>query len=263
VIVTPDGATAIYRQRTAEGTNVVVLDIASGQVRPLLIDGEPVSRIRQAAGATGDGRYVAFAKADDWDGTEPVFNQIYLYDLWLTNATLLSRSILGGAANGPSGSPSLSADGRTVVFDSLASDLVANDRNEVSDVFVARLTAADANNDGLEDGWAARFLPPGASADTDSDGDGATNLQEFLAGTDPGSGESVLALELSAPAEGSVELSWNPVYGRTYQVQHRASLAEGQWADLGAPIVAVQSGSVSSALPAAGGAGFYRIVVVP
>jgi Tol biopolymer transport system component len=262
VIVTPDGATAIYRQRTAEGTNVVVLDMASGQVRPLLIEGEPVSRIRQAAGATGDGRYVAFAKADDWDGTEPVFNQIYLYDLWLTNATLLSRSILGGAANGPSGSPSLSADGRTVVFDSLASDLVANDRNEVSDVFVARLTAADANNDGLEDGWAARFLPPGASANTDSDGDGATNLQEFLAGTDPTSAASVFAVDPAWPVAGMVELQWNAVPGRTYQLQNRIPIDDGVWNDFGPPVVAVRS-RASAPAGAFGKTGFYRVVLLP
>jgi hypothetical protein len=263
ILVTPDGSAAIYRQRGAAGTNVVVRNLGSGEVRPLVIGGETVSRIRAPFAATADGRFVVFAKPGDPASIEAGFNQIYLYDLWLTNATLLSGSIGGGEGNGPSASPSISADGRTIVFDSLASDLVAGDRNDASDVFVARLPAIDANNNGLEDGWEARFLPPNTSATADSDNDGASNQQEYMAGTDPASAASVLALESSAPANETVQLSWGAVYGRTYQVQHRASLTDGQWANVGAPMVAVQSGVVTTPAPAAGAAGFYRIVVVP
>ncbi len=42
--------------------------------------------------------------------------------------------------NGSSCNPGISADGRYVAFDSLATNLVAGDTNEVNDVFVAGLT---------------------------------------------------------------------------------------------------------------------------
>jgi hypothetical protein len=45
----------------------------------------------------------------------------------------------GGDANGPSSNPDLSADGRFVVFDSAASNLVAGDTNGAPDVFVRDL----------------------------------------------------------------------------------------------------------------------------
>ncbi len=42
----------------------------------------------------------------------------------------------GSPANGPSGAPSISADGRYVAFSSMATNLVRDDRNDVSDIFV-------------------------------------------------------------------------------------------------------------------------------
>lgn len=48
----------------------------------------------------------------------------------------VTMSILGGGANGVSGAPSISADGRFVAFQSAATNLVPNDTNGVVDVFV-------------------------------------------------------------------------------------------------------------------------------
>ncbi|HXQ20728.1 MAG TPA: hypothetical protein VN812_03580 [Candidatus Acidoferrales bacterium] len=49
---------------------------------------------------------------------------------------LVSLASNGSQGNGPSLSPSLSADGRFVAFQSLASNLVPNDTNNVADIFV-------------------------------------------------------------------------------------------------------------------------------
>lgn len=54
-----------------------------------------------------------------------------------------SEDALGGDPNNYSSRPSISADGRYVAFGSLASDLVVDDGNSVSDVFVRDLVTGD------------------------------------------------------------------------------------------------------------------------
>src|SRR5262249_24481372 len=49
----------------------------------------------------------------------------------------------GGDANGPSGAPVISADGRLVAFTSYASNLVAGDTNHVADIFVRNLVTGN------------------------------------------------------------------------------------------------------------------------
>ena len=87
---------------------------------------------------SGDGRYVAFSSlasnlvAGDTNETCDVFVR--------DRTTQVTRRVSvgpGGAqANGGSGAPSISADGRYVAFYSNASNLVAGDTNETADVFV-------------------------------------------------------------------------------------------------------------------------------
>ena len=82
------------------------------------------------------GRFAAFSTSaalvpEDSNGLA----DIYVRD-FTTGVTLRVSAGAGGAqANGASSQPSLSADGRHLVFTSLASNLVAGDSNGVSDVF--------------------------------------------------------------------------------------------------------------------------------
>ncbi|MBI5773042.1 MAG: hypothetical protein HZA89_04770 [Verrucomicrobia bacterium] len=80
----------------------------------------------------------------------------------------------------------------------------------------------DANFDGLPDDWQSRHWglnPLGwPAAGADSDGDGATNLQEFLAGTSPINRGSALRLDMARTAQG-LWLNWNTEPGNVYQVQ--------------------------------------------
>ncbi|HYD47905.1 MAG TPA: hypothetical protein VEB21_06130 [Terriglobales bacterium] len=66
---------------------------------------------------------------------------VFLRDLDADTTTLVSVAADGGAANGPSLFPSLSADGRLVAFQSQASNLVEGDTNGAADIFVRDLEA--------------------------------------------------------------------------------------------------------------------------
>jgi hypothetical protein len=89
----------------------------------------------------------------------------------------------------------------------------------------------------------------------DSDGDGVSNRDEFLAGTDPNSASSVLKVRLEPTPQG-LFLNWNTQPGLVYQVWESAS-ANSPWNKVGGPRFA--AGSVDSMYLGLGGNGFYRI----
>jgi hypothetical protein len=94
------------------------------------------------------------------------------------------------------------------------------------------------------------------SADGDEDGDGMRNVAEQIAGTDALDGNSRLAASVSR-APGSTTVNWTAVPGRSYKVQHRASLGDGRWDD-------VANGLTSGAFvhdDTGASSGFYRVVV--
>jgi Tol biopolymer transport system component len=80
---------------------------------------------------SGDGRAIAFVAMSDG------LSHIVLADLQSGASRIITRSVRRGLANGSSAKPRMSADGRFVVFQSEASDLVAaEDFNLLWDVFV-------------------------------------------------------------------------------------------------------------------------------
>jgi len=96
-------------------------------------------------------------------------------------------------------------------------------------------TGADGVPDGLPDDWQSRYwgykAAEWARANEDSDGDGVSNIREFLAGTNPINALSVLKTWLTWNRFGRV-LNWNTEPGLTYQVQVSTDL--GIWTDFGA-----------------------------
>jgi Tol biopolymer transport system component len=104
-------------------------------------------------GISADGRYVVFAStssnlvADDTNRSWDVF----LRDRKWGTTTLVSRTPVAGPGDEDSFHPAISADGSTVAFTSVASNLNARDRNQLDDVFtfdvatqkVSRVSMAD------------------------------------------------------------------------------------------------------------------------
>lgn len=88
---------------------------------------------------SADGRHLVFqSRADDLAAADANGQtDVFWRDLRSGTTRLISANVSGDASgNGPSGAASLSDDGQTVVFESLATDLVAGDGNRLSDVFV-------------------------------------------------------------------------------------------------------------------------------
>ncbi len=57
----------------------------------------------------------------------------------------------------------------------------------------------DADGNGIPDGWELRYVGTNVLANTDSDGDGATDRNEYRSGTNPTNAASVLRTEVADP----------------------------------------------------------------
>jgi hypothetical protein len=99
-------------------------------------------------------------------------------------------------------------------------------------VFTGLYTFPDANHNGISDLWEQQFLGaanPGYTGLGDSDGDGASDLAEWLAGTDPGNAASVLKLSLpEVLPNGTVHFTWPTVAGRSYRLEVSTNLTAWQ-----------------------------------
>jgi Tol biopolymer transport system component len=87
---------------------------------------------------SADGRFVAFMSQASGlvSGDSSGMPDIFVRDRVSGTTELVTVALEGGPANGPSFTPAISADGRFVVFQSYASNLVKSDRNDSVDIFV-------------------------------------------------------------------------------------------------------------------------------
>lgn len=116
-------------------------------------------------------------------------------------------------------------------------------------------SAFDSDGDGLPDAWESQFFnnPTFALAGHDADSDGKSNIEEYLAGTNPTNTLSRFKIEtLNANT-----ISWTPKAGRTYSILWTDDLAK--------PFKRIASGlttgSYTDNLHAESSANYYRIQV--
>jgi sugar lactone lactonase YvrE len=122
----------------------------------------------------------------------------------------------------------------------------------------------------VSDEWKQHFFGSAAAPEADDandhDGDGMSNLQEYLAGTDPTDGKSCLRFLKTgwteAPVRGVV-LNWLSAPGKTYAIERSDHLPAGTWSP-------VASGLVGDGYPAScvdtntpGTSRFYRLRLQP
>ena len=118
----------------------------------------------------------------------------------------------------------------------LGEDYYGNDYSYVNQYQAA--PSGDSDGDGMPDWWESQYFGGATNADahTDSDGDGAENLEEYIADTDPTdaasffdnvvtniSGAGVMSLTVGPPTTNS----------RVYDVLWCTDLVEGTWSEFG------------------------------
>ena len=134
-------------------------DVLAGGISNVSVDstGEHGNQNSWAPQLSGDGRFVAFISeadnlvANDTNGQMDVF----VHDRLSGVTERVSIDSLGNEGNDGSVSPAISQNGQIVAFVSLASNLVPNDTNGVSDVFVhdrttGETTRVNVSNEGEE-----------------------------------------------------------------------------------------------------------------
>lgn len=130
-LVTGDSNTfrdIFVHNRTTGATERVSVSSSGGQA----------NGVSRSAAITPDGRYVVFVSSATnlAAGDSDTFTDIYRHDRQTGETLLVSVSSSGVKGNGNSDSPSISADGRFVSFESAATNLVSGDSNGFNDVFV-------------------------------------------------------------------------------------------------------------------------------
>ncbi|MGH3371606.1 MAG: DUF6531 domain-containing protein, partial [Nocardioidaceae bacterium] len=130
-LVTGDtnGFADIFLRDTTTATTTMVSVSSSGALANGDSSGVTIS---------GDGRYVGFRSnaTNLVSGDTNAVDDIFLRDTALSSTTRVSASSTGAQGNGTSSEPNLSADGRTMAFQSASSNLITGDTNGAADIFV-------------------------------------------------------------------------------------------------------------------------------
>lgn len=105
--------------------------------------------------------------------------------------------------------------------------------------------AADRNGNGIPDSWEVQYFgstnAPDGDPNSDKDGDGMTNLGEYIAGTDPTNFASKLGIMIG-PSDTNAAVSWQALQAsgigyagktRYYDLESTTNLETGPW--LGVP----------------------------
>lgn len=138
--------------------------------------------------------------------------------------------------------------------------VVAGQESTLSGAASGTTWGRDNNFDGLPDDWQIQHWGANSkdwpSPTADLDGDGARTVDEFLAGTDPRDGGSVLKLKMEPTIQGLL-VSWQGVVGSVYQLQTSTELPH--WSPLEGPRFAAEP-QVSVVVPPAGTSTYYRVI---
>jgi sugar lactone lactonase YvrE len=244
-----------------EGTNVLRVAMLKLSVQPL--DGSPALA-----------EPVAFAPGADLG--QPTFAAAYgksgIGAAWLKKGTtaITGKTTLGTlTVRVPQGAGAAAA--YAVRFEHASASpngLAAFESKSASTIITLSDRSVSSYGDAIPDSWRLRHFGTVqnllSQAGADADGDGADNLQEYQAGTDPVNPASCLRLaagKVSATVSGQPRVRWPSVAGKTYVVERCGDLFTQSWTPLS---TRTGTGAELEFLDTAvAGPCFYRVRVAP
>jgi WD40-like Beta Propeller Repeat len=204
--------------------------------------------------------------------TYPAAYNVYLFNVQTGGSLLISHAYNStNAASGSSDSPTISPDGRFIIYRSSATNLVAGVTNGLPNLFVydnsTGLNSLLTQNN-LQNGVAdSSSRTPIFTADGDwvifqSWSSDLTSFGDFNASADLFS-YSFPYLQITPPVsalQGPL-LSWPAVAGQTYQVQYTDGLPAGPWQNLSGTLVITGNRAFLTNTPPVPNQRFYRLVI--
>jgi uncharacterized repeat protein (TIGR01451 family) len=142
-------ATNLVENDTNGRDDVFVHDRLTGETRRASIasNGTQGNQVSRLPAISADGRYIGFYSYSNnlVSGDTYMTKDVFIHDLITGQTTMVSVASDGTQGNDESDWPSISADGRFVVFYSDATNLVSGDTNDFRDVFVHERTKYDVS----------------------------------------------------------------------------------------------------------------------
>jgi uncharacterized protein (DUF1800 family) len=121
--------------------------------------------------------------------------------------------------------------------------------------------AIDLNNDGIPDIWAMVYEAGALAPAADSDGDGQSNANEAIAGTNPLGADSTVRIKSVLVDASGVHLTARTERGKKYQVQSTATLDPSDWQPAGSAEVAQYDETTFSVAGPNPTEKYYRLLV--
>lgn len=165
-------ATNLVHVDTNALQDIFVHDLQTGTTQRVSVDSNGTQANQDSFNAkiSRDGRYVAFESTATnlVAGDTSAFSDVFAHDAWTGSTIRVSVDSSGAQGNGRSTKPDISGDGRYVVFESTATNLVPADMNLQTDVFIHDLLTGQTarvsvDSNGVEGNGVS--LRPAISAD--------------------------------------------------------------------------------------------------
>ena len=190
----------------------------------------------------------SFAGKNACGANSGLFCEIFVYRIETTNL------IFARAYNSPS------ASNATFYSDTPLYGNIATHQSSLVMTFgdAKPIDSNDDDLDGINNSWET-VLGIDDRLTPDYDGDGATDLEEMLAGTAPDDPSSIFKITGVWFHNDSVEVSWSSIPGKTYIVQKTTSL-KNEFMDVGTQIKA-NSFEQTETATGTNINGFYRVII--
>ncbi len=277
--ITPDGRFAFGQTSDGKTNQIWRYDAKAKQLQTLVSIPGTGPQISPKLVVSADGRFIVFMLSA---ASIKPFVSAYNTEICVTDAAqpgdlrVVSVGLDGALGDGPSDSPSISADGRLVVFRSSAGNLTP-EGGQAPRIFVRDLAAGVTQLIGAASASLfadAYCFPPAISADGSTVVFASTaanlvpgdynDLPDLFAASIP----QVLRARIAAfPLGGAPTIFWQAEPGTTYEVQYKDSLGDLAWTTLAGVPAPVPGTTNQLFLSAAGlvdtGQRFYRLFARP